>query len=182
MPPSVDCVQWPHALQFDRFARPGGTSIRGSRRAECCLKPVRRRRIAIQLASCSGGSPERRTTCVPDSANRGWHVPCCSHSQKGLAMMQGLITSKHVLWHAGSILRNYGVRRYLRCVGALLSGHSSNNMETHTPRPSTMEYPQVAGRPQDRSRPAAAGAAAPRYFDRAGRSRAPVAVAAPRGN
>jgi hypothetical protein len=44
-------------------------------------------------------------------------------------MIQGLITSKHVLWHAGTIVRSYGVRRYLRCVGALLSGRRTTFLE-----------------------------------------------------
>jgi hypothetical protein len=44
-------------------------------------------------------------------------------------MIQGLITSKHVLRHAGTIVRNYGVRRYLRCVGALLSGRHTTFLE-----------------------------------------------------
>jgi hypothetical protein len=44
-------------------------------------------------------------------------------------MIQGLITSKDVLWRAGSIVRNYGVRRYLRCVGALLSGRRTTFLE-----------------------------------------------------
>jgi hypothetical protein len=44
-------------------------------------------------------------------------------------MIQGLITSKDVLWRAGSIVRNYGFRRYLRCIAALLSGHRTTFLE-----------------------------------------------------
>ena len=36
-------------------------------------------------------------------------------------MVQGLITSKDILWHTTTIVRAYGLRRYLRCVGAVLS-------------------------------------------------------------
>jgi hypothetical protein len=34
-------------------------------------------------------------------------------------MIQGVVRSNEVLWHAGTILRNYGVRRYLRCLRAV---------------------------------------------------------------
>jgi hypothetical protein len=44
-------------------------------------------------------------------------------------MIQGLITSKDVLWRAGSIVRYYGVRRYLRCIGALFSGRRTTFLE-----------------------------------------------------
>ncbi len=44
-------------------------------------------------------------------------------------MIQGLITGKDVLWRAGSIVRNYGVRRYLRCIGALLLGRRTTFLE-----------------------------------------------------
>ncbi len=44
-------------------------------------------------------------------------------------MIQGLITSKDLLRHAGNIIRNYGVRRYLRCLRALLSGRRTTFLE-----------------------------------------------------
>jgi hypothetical protein len=44
-------------------------------------------------------------------------------------MIQGLITSKDVLWNAGGIVRNYGVRRYLRCISALLTKRRTTFLE-----------------------------------------------------
>ncbi len=44
-------------------------------------------------------------------------------------MIRGLITSKDDFWHAGSIVQNYGVRRYLRCVGAPLSRRRTTFLE-----------------------------------------------------
>jgi hypothetical protein len=49
--------------------------------------------------------------------------------QKGLVMIQGLITSKHVLWHTGTIVRVYGLPGYLRCLRALLSGRRTTFLE-----------------------------------------------------
>jgi hypothetical protein len=40
-------------------------------------------------------------------------------------MIRGLITSKDVFWHAGSIVRSYGFRSYFRCIRALMSGRST---------------------------------------------------------
>jgi hypothetical protein len=53
--------------------------------------------------------------------------------QKGIAMIQGLITSKDVLWRAGTIVRSFGVRRYLRCICALLSGRRTTFLELMWP-------------------------------------------------
>jgi hypothetical protein len=44
-------------------------------------------------------------------------------------MIQGLITSKHVLWNAVSIVRSFGLRPWLRCLGALLSGRPTTFLE-----------------------------------------------------
>jgi hypothetical protein len=44
-------------------------------------------------------------------------------------MIQGLITSKHVLWHAGIIVREYGFRGYLRCLRALMSRRRTTFLE-----------------------------------------------------
>jgi hypothetical protein len=44
-------------------------------------------------------------------------------------MIQGLITSKHVLWHTGTIVRVYGFRGYLRCLRALLSRRRTTFLE-----------------------------------------------------
>lgn len=70
-----------------------------------------------------------RTVQVP-----GWHGVCCCHLQKELVMVQGLITSKDVLWHAAGILRGYGLRRYLRCVLALVSRRRTTFLELVWPR------------------------------------------------
>ena len=44
-------------------------------------------------------------------------------------MIRGLITSKDVFRHTGSIVRGYGFRSYLRCIRALLSGRSTTFLE-----------------------------------------------------
>ncbi len=44
-------------------------------------------------------------------------------------MIQGLITSKDVLINAGGIVRNYGLRPYLRCLRALLSRRRTTFLE-----------------------------------------------------
>ncbi len=44
-------------------------------------------------------------------------------------MVQGLITSADVLWHAPTIIRGFGLRRYLRCVAALLSRRRTTFLE-----------------------------------------------------
>ena len=49
--------------------------------------------------------------------------------QKGLAVIQGLITSKDVLRNAGSIVRGYGLLPYLRCIRALLSNRRTTFLE-----------------------------------------------------
>ena len=74
----------------------------------------------------SVGSPERRAGLRKYAAGTS-HV--VATPKRGLAMIQGLITSKDVFWRAGSIVRNYGVRRYLRCIGALLSGRRKTFLE-----------------------------------------------------
>ena len=35
-------------------------------------------------------------------------------------MIQGLITTKDVLLHASTIVRGYGLRCYVRCLGAII--------------------------------------------------------------
>ena len=49
--------------------------------------------------------------------------------KKGWAMIQGLITSKDVLINAGGIVRNYGLRPYLPCLRALMSGRRTTFLE-----------------------------------------------------
>jgi hypothetical protein len=49
-------------------------------------------------------------------------------------MIQGLITSKHVLRHAGTIVRGYGFWGYLRCLRALLSRRRTTFLELIWPR------------------------------------------------
>jgi hypothetical protein len=44
-------------------------------------------------------------------------------------MIVGLITSRTVLLHPSSIVRGFGVRRYLRCVLALLSPRRTTFLE-----------------------------------------------------
>ena len=44
-------------------------------------------------------------------------------------MVQGLITRKDILWHTTTIVRAYGLRNYLRCVGALLSSRHTTFLE-----------------------------------------------------
>ena len=61
--------------------------------------------------------------------NHGWHGVCCSHPQMGLAMVEGVITGKDVLWNAGGIVRSYGLLAYLRCLRALLSGRRTTFLE-----------------------------------------------------
>jgi hypothetical protein len=48
---------------------------------------------------------------------------------KELAMVQGLITSKDVLLHGPTIVRSFGVRRYLRCLCVLLTGRRTTFLE-----------------------------------------------------
>jgi len=47
----------------------------------------------------------------------------------GAAMIQGVIKSNDVLWHAGTIVRTYGFRPYLRCLRALLSRRGTTFLE-----------------------------------------------------
>ncbi len=47
----------------------------------------------------------------------------------GLAMVEGVITGKDVLWNAGGIVRSYGLLAYLRCLRALLSGRRTTFLE-----------------------------------------------------
>jgi len=49
--------------------------------------------------------------------------------QKGLAVIQGLITSKDVLWNGRSIVRGYGLRQYVRCLCAVLSRRRTTFLE-----------------------------------------------------
>jgi hypothetical protein len=44
-------------------------------------------------------------------------------------MIQGLITSKDLLRNTGSIVRGYGLLRYLRCVRAVLSRRRTTFLE-----------------------------------------------------
>ncbi len=44
-------------------------------------------------------------------------------------MVQGLITSADVLWHAPTIIRAFGLRHYLRCFAALLSRRRTTFLE-----------------------------------------------------
>ena len=58
-----------------------------------------------------------------------WHALCCSQLWKELAMVQGFITRTEILRHTTTIVRAYGLRRYLRCVGALLSNRRTTFLE-----------------------------------------------------
>ena len=60
-------------------------------------------------------------TCVDGTA----HARPPSES----TMIQGLVRSNDVLWHCGAILRNYGIRRYLRCLRALFSRRHTTFLE-----------------------------------------------------
>jgi len=44
-------------------------------------------------------------------------------------MVQGLITAKHVLRHGPTIVRSFGVRRYLRCLSALIRRRRTTFLE-----------------------------------------------------
>jgi len=44
-------------------------------------------------------------------------------------MVQGLITSADVLLHAPTIIQCFGLRRYLRCLAALLSRRRTTFLE-----------------------------------------------------
>jgi hypothetical protein len=44
-------------------------------------------------------------------------------------MVQGLITTKDVLFHAPTIVGNFGLRRYLRCLAALLTTRRTTFLE-----------------------------------------------------
>ena len=44
-------------------------------------------------------------------------------------MIEGVITGKQVLRNGGSILRHFGLRPYLRCLGALFSGRRTTFLE-----------------------------------------------------
>jgi hypothetical protein len=44
-------------------------------------------------------------------------------------MVQGLITTKDILLHAPTIVRNFGLHRYLRCFAALLSRRRTTFLE-----------------------------------------------------
>jgi len=44
-------------------------------------------------------------------------------------MVQGFITRKESLRHTTTIVRAYGLRHYLRCVGALLSSRRTTFLE-----------------------------------------------------
>ena len=65
----------------------------------------------------------------PFLRQRDWHGACCSQLPKELAMVQGLITSADVLWHAPTIIRGFGLRSYLRCLAALLSRRRTTFLE-----------------------------------------------------
>ncbi len=47
----------------------------------------------------------------------------------GTAMIQGVITSNDVLWHASTIVRSYGFRPYLRCLCALFLRRNTTFLE-----------------------------------------------------
>jgi hypothetical protein len=46
-----------------------------------------------------------------------------------MAMINGVVTSNQVLWHAGTILRHYGLRRYLRCLRAIFWRRNATFLE-----------------------------------------------------
>jgi hypothetical protein len=91
-------------------------------------------RVLIRLLGLAA-LPPHRCAPAPDSdagpvaENRRWHGACCTRSEVGWPMVQGLITSKDILWHGGSIVRSYGFRPYLRCLRALFSGRSTTFLE-----------------------------------------------------
>ena len=74
-------------------------------------------------------APQIETPYRKTRAARGWHASCFSELRKESAMVQGVITSKDVLWHTSTIVRAYGLRHYFRCVGALLSGQRTTFLD-----------------------------------------------------
>ena len=44
-------------------------------------------------------------------------------------MIQGVVTTKHVLWHAPLILQGFVLRTWLSCCKALLSGRRTTFLE-----------------------------------------------------
>jgi len=44
-------------------------------------------------------------------------------------VIQGVVTTKHVLWHARLILQGFGLRTWLSCCKALLSGRRTTFLE-----------------------------------------------------
>ncbi len=44
-------------------------------------------------------------------------------------MIQGVVTTKHVLWHARQIVRDFGLRTWLSCCKVLVSGRRTTFLE-----------------------------------------------------
>ncbi len=58
-----------------------------------------------------------------------WHGPCLGSPVKEAAVIQGVVTTKHVLWHARQIVRDFGLRTWLSCCKVLVSGRRTTFLE-----------------------------------------------------
>jgi len=126
---SIHCSINEHPAQsLSRSAQPPARSTnpqwRGPRNDDSSAQTTVRR-----SASHPVGPSRDQAEASPIPPGRGLAWKVLEQLSKELAMVQGLITTKDVLFHAPAIVRNFGLRRYLRCLAALLTRRRTTFLE-----------------------------------------------------
>jgi hypothetical protein len=75
------------------------------------------------------GTPARGHVFAASAGIRDWHDPCFAMLAGGLAMIAGVVTTKDVLLNWPAIVHGFGLRTWLSCCKAVLTGRRTTFLE-----------------------------------------------------